>query len=172
MATSLLDKLGAKRQTIKPSQYVSNIVEPYRDLGKQLYEEEAFTRKEVKPLTEKLREVTPSTTLDTYETRRDTRLMEQDLARKQEKEVKETASERAKMLERQIADKYGIEVKRSFSPIQFTNMVMKIPADRREQFKKDYQEYTLEIERSNPFRAGAESGFNVLPTQLETTKVS
>lgn len=106
----------------------------------------------------------------TYESRRDTRLYQQDIAREQEKKVKETASERAKMLERQIADKYGIEVKRSFSPIQFTNMVMKIPADRREQFKKDYQEYTLEIERSNPFRAGAEAGFNVLPTQLESTE--
>lgn len=166
MATSLLDKLGAKRQTIKPGQYVSNIVEPYRDLGKQLYEEEAFTRTEVKPLSEKLKEQT----LDTYETRRDTRLNQQDIERKQEKEVKETASERAKMLERQISDKYGIEVKRSFSPIQFTNMVMKIPADRREQFKKDYNEYTLEIERSNPFRAGAEAGFNVLPTKLESTQ--
>ena len=80
MATSLLDKLGAKRQTIKPGQYVSNIVEPYRDLGKQLYEEEDFTRKEVKPLTEKLKTTSP--TLDTYETRRDTRMREDEISKK------------------------------------------------------------------------------------------
>lgn len=89
---------------------------------------------------------------------------------KTEKKVKSDSEARANMLERQLSDKYGIDVKRANSPIEAVNMLSMVDDSQKEQFKKDFAEYSFAAERSNPFRAGAEAGFNVLPTNLEKTE--
>ncbi|HSN66762.1 MAG TPA: LPD38 domain-containing protein [Fusibacter sp.] len=89
---------------------------------------------------------------------------------KVEKETKLAAKVKAKRLETELSDKYGIDVKRANSPIEAVNMLSMVDDSQKEQFKKDFAEYSFAAERSNPFRAGAEAGFNILPTNLEKTE--
>ncbi len=107
-----------------------------------------------------------------YADRRDTRLYVDEVKRKEEKGVREKAKQQAEILAKEIKDKYGVEAKRKYSPFQILKGEMDVPENLKEQFKKDFTEYTLAIERSDPFGAGANTGFNVLPTFLETTEGS
>lgn len=170
---SLLDKLGGKTTTQLPAASVNSAlgrsVGSYQPSIQPI--QQPIIPKPILPSVNLSRPVTRD--LGTPSLRESTQranAKQSVIDAKLEKQTKQNASDRAKMLERQISDKYGIDVKRANSPIEAVNMLSMVDDSQKEQFKKDFAEYSFAAERSNPFRAGAEAGFNVLPTNLEKTE--
>ena len=89
---------------------------------------------------------------------------------KLEKQTKQKSSDRAKMLERQLEDKYDINIRKTFSPMDYGLMKgnLKLDEQGKKQFDSEYSEYLASKERSNPFNAGGDAGFNILPTMSES----
>jgi len=170
---SLLDKLGGKTTTQLPAASVNSAlgrsVGSYQPSVQPI--QQPIIPKPILPPVNLSRPVTRD--LGTPSLRESTQrenAKQSIVDAKLEKQTKQNASDRAKMLERQISDKYGIDVKRANSPIEAVNMLSMVDDSQKEQFKKDFAEYSFAAERSNPFRAGAEAGFNILPTNLEKTE--
>jgi len=83
----------------------------------------------------------------------------------QNSDVRKVAKDEAKAIADKMETKYKVKVKRANSPIEFANMLLKV--EDKEGFKKDYSEYLAKTEQANPFSAGVEAGFNILPTMAE-----
>jgi len=174
---SLLDKLGGKTTTQLPAASVNSAlgrsVGSYQPSIQPIQQpiQQPIIPKPILPSVNLSRPITRDLGTPTLrESTQRANAKQSEIDRETEKQTKQNASDRAKMLERQLSDKYGIDVKRANSPIEAVNMLSMVDDSQKEQFKKDFAEYSFAAERSNPFRAGAEAGFNILPTNLEKTE--
>lgn len=89
---------------------------------------------------------------------------------KVEKQTKATAKENAARIEKEMEDKYGINIRKTFSPMDYQLMIGKLKLDEqgKKEFDKLYTDYLFNKERSNPFNAAGDGGFNILPTMTES----
>lgn len=190
---SLLEKIGGKSTTVNPAASVNTMLDREsvyvapqtvapKKLTKKIREDRtsdpSFKNTEsfgvVQPSINKLSEVTNITrdkgTPSIRESVQRENATQNSIAAKIEKQTRSDSKEKAKTLKSEMSAKYGIDVDRANSPIEAVNMLSMVDDSQKEQFKKDFAEYSFAAERSNPFRAGAEAGFNVLPTNLEKTE--
>lgn len=89
---------------------------------------------------------------------------------KVEKKVKATSKENAARIEKEMEDKYGINIRKTYSPMDYQLMIGKLNLDEqgKKEFDKLYTDYLFNKERSKPFAPAAEAAFNVLPTMTES----